>query len=105
MRSKQLRIFKDEPRKDTSETSPGKSYRALRHEVVRQKQRENSDEVHHPDEKIAQIKTVFESVSFEGRPKILELFAGRGNCTRIYKEHGDVLAYDKKAPKNRRQFY
>ena len=27
---------------------------------------------------------------------ILELFAGQGNCTRIYKEFGTVFSYDKK---------
>lgn len=33
-----------------------KSYRAIRHDAVRAKQNENANEVHHPDQKINQIK-------------------------------------------------
>jgi hypothetical protein len=36
-----------------------KTYRAIRHDVVRAKQKQNANEVHHPDEKINQIKRVF----------------------------------------------
>lgn len=73
-----------------------KSYRALRHDVVRLKQKENAPDVHHPDEKVAQIERVFkDEFPNSGDIKILELFAGRGNLTRVYEEHGYVLAYDK----------
>ena len=34
-----------------------KTYRAIRHEIVRAKQKQNADEVHHPNEKINQIKS------------------------------------------------
>ena len=73
-----------------------KTYRAIRHDIVREKQRQNSNEVHHPDEKIHQIRMVFESSKFDKRPNILELFSGQGNCTKVYQEYGDVTAYDKK---------
>ena len=75
-----------------------KTYRAIRHDVVRAKQKENADEVHHPDEKINQIKQVFSEWDFDNSktPKILELFAGQGNCTKVYDAYGDVTSYDKK---------
>ena len=73
-----------------------KTYRAIRHDIVREKQRQNSNEVHHPDEKISQIRMVFESSKFDKTPNILELFAGQGNCTKVYEEYGNVTAYDKK---------
>lgn len=75
-----------------------KTYRAIRHDVVRAKQKRNADEVHHPDEKINQIKQVFSEWDFDNSktPKILELFAGQGNCTNVYDAYGDVTAYDKK---------
>lgn len=75
-----------------------KTYRAIRHDVVRAKQKENADEVHHPDEKINQIEQVFSEWDFDNSktPKILELFAGQGNCTKVYDAYGNVTAYDKK---------
>lgn len=75
-----------------------KTYRAIRHDIVRAKQKMNDNEVHHPDEKINQIEKVFKSISKEnGKPiKILELFAGQGNCTKVYEKYGVVTAYDKK---------
>jgi hypothetical protein len=75
-----------------------KTYRAIRHDVVREKQKNNSNEVHHPDEKINQIKKVFSEWNFDENkiPNILELFAGQGNCTRVYESYGKVTAYDKK---------
>ncbi len=70
-----------------------KTYRAIRHDVVRSKQKENSDLVHHPDEKIFQIENILNgSINHE----ILELFAGQGNLTNVYKKFGNVSAYDKK---------
>lgn len=73
----------------------GKSIYAIRHIVVRQRQKENADAVHHPGEKEAQIERVLPPVG-EKPLKILELFAGRGNCTKVYERYGKVWAYDKK---------
>lgn len=70
-----------------------KTYRAIRHEVTRLKQNNNSDELHHPKEKSDQIHTVLENLN---NLKILELFAGQGNLTKIYEQYGEVSAYDKK---------
>jgi len=61
-----------------------KTYRAIRHDVVRKKQRENSNEVHHPDEKITQVRKMLDG---QDNLKILELFAGKGNLTRIYEDY------------------
>lgn len=69
-----------------------KSYRAIRHDVVRAKQKSNDDEVHHPQDKEAQIRQVLNS---EEELRILELFAGKGNMTKIYDDFGSVEAYDK----------
>jgi hypothetical protein len=70
-----------------------KTYRAIRHDVVRLKQKENCNTVHHPNEKIEQIESFLTGLN---NLKILELFAGQGNLTKIYKRHGIVDAYDKK---------
>lgn len=88
----QLILFGD----SNSTQCSNKSYRAIRHDVIRSKQSLNSDEVHHPDEKINQIRGVFSSFEFHKSPRILELFAGQGNCTKVYHEYGDVTAFDKK---------
>lgn len=74
----------------------GKSYRAIRHEVVRRKQTSNSEEVHHPKEKIFQVKRVLDEIRGWSDLSILELFAGHGNLTEIYAQYGEVLAYEKK---------
>ena len=68
-----------------------KSYRAILHDEVRQKQKINSDEVHHPNGKMRQIERVLTGSNHS----ILELFAGRGNLTNLYKKYGTVEAYDK----------
>ncbi len=75
-----------------------KTYRAIRHDVVRAKQKTNADEVHHPDEKINQINKVLYELEWNGCGKlnILELFAGQGNLTKEYEKYGNVTAYDKK---------
>jgi hypothetical protein len=75
-----------------------KTYRAIRHDVVRAKQKQNDNEVHHPDEKINQIDKVLYGLGWNGWGKlnILELFAGQGNLTKEYEKYGKVLAYDKK---------
>jgi len=74
-----------------------KTYRAIRHDIVRLKQKQNNNECHHPDEKIQQIKRMFVNETFSNKENIsiLELFAGQGNLTQIYKEYGKVEAYDK----------
>jgi len=71
----------------------GKTYRAIRHDITRLKQKQNIDEVHHPDEKINQIRNVLYGVDLS----ILELFSGNGNCTKIYADYGDVLCFEKNA--------
>lgn len=73
-----------------------KTYRALRHDIVRAKQNSNDDEVHHPDEKASQIIKFLpkgENLS------IVEYFSGRGNLTKIYKDFGNVEVYDRKYEK------
>lgn len=82
----QARLFDDEI------NISDKTYRAIRHDIVRQKQAENSNEVHHPNEKIAQIKKVLPSYCGWGDLSILELFAGHGNLTKVYSKFGEVLA-------------
>ena len=63
---------------------------------LEKKQRENSNEVHHPDEKIDQIKWVMNNLILQKGHTILELFAGQGNLTKIYEDYGDVTALDRK---------
>jgi hypothetical protein len=70
-----------------------KTYRAIRHDIKRAKLKSNADSHHHPQEKRGQIEKVL--AGREGL-KILELFAGQGNTTRILEQHGTVDAYDKK---------
>ena len=69
-----------------------KTYRALRHEVVRKRQREDSDDTRHPDEKIRQIRLALQGLE---DLTTLELFAGTGNCTQEYAQYGSVVAVDK----------
>lgn len=71
-----------------------KTYRAIRHDIVRKKQTDNSAEVHHPDQKINQLYRFLKNDQKE--LKILELFSGRGNLTKHYKKFGNVDCYDKK---------
>lgn len=73
-----------------------KTYRAIRHDIVRKKQSENLNEVHHPDEKINQIEFVLNNLNNQKNHKILELFAGQGNLTNVYKNYGTVTSCDKK---------
>jgi hypothetical protein len=75
------------------EAPPPKTYRAIRHDVVRKRQAENADDAHHPGEKIAQIQKV---LGKQKDLKILELFAGEGNLTAEYEKRGEVFCYDKK---------
>jgi hypothetical protein len=70
-----------------------KTYRAIRHDIIRQKQKENNANVHHPDQKADQIKRVLSGIDLS----ILELFAGHGNCTKVYSDYGEVTAFEKNA--------
>jgi hypothetical protein len=70
----------------------GKTYRAIRHDIIREKQGLNSNSVHHPSEKSYQINKVLEGKS---KLKILELFSGNGNCTKVYSQYGNVVAHEK----------
>jgi len=82
--------------KDLSIDYAGKTYRAIRHDVVRKRQAEYSDTAHHPDEKIQQVKSVLQGICGWGDLSILELFAGQGNLTKVYAEYGDVIANEYK---------
>ena len=73
-----------------------KSYRAIRHDVVRSRQKNNCNSVHHPHEKTEQVIQVLQNLNIQGGHNILELFAGQGNLTEIYKKYGNVTACDKK---------
>ena len=68
-----------------------KTYRAIRHEVVRKRQREDSADTRHPDEKINQIRL---ALNDSEDLNILELFAGSGNLTKEYAKYGSVVAVD-----------
>jgi len=70
-----------------------KTYRALRHDIVRKRQRENNDDAHHPKEKREQIKLYLDN---KAGLKILELFCGQGNLSDLYEMYGDLERYDKK---------
>jgi hypothetical protein len=70
-----------------------KTYRAIRHDITRQKQKGNNVEVHHPHHKTIQIKKVLSGIDLS----ILELFAGHGNCTKVYSNYGEVTAFEKSA--------
>lgn len=67
-----------------------KTYRAIRHDVVRKRQNENSDTAHHPDEKVEQLQKILTRNDYH----ILELFAGHGNLTEFYHLYGEVVAVE-----------
>jgi len=71
-----------------------KTYRAIRHDIIREKQATNNISVHHPNEKISQINNILSS--YKDKLNILELFAGQGNLTKVYRKYGEVYTYDKK---------
>lgn len=71
-----------------------KTYRAIRHDVVREKQKANASQVHHPKQKKTQITRILDEAERELRT--LELFAGEGNLTKTYLQYGQVECYDKK---------
>ena len=73
-----------------------KTYRAIRHDIVRKRQADYCDTAHHPDEKINQIKNVLSEIYDFHDLSILELFAGQGNLTKVYAEYGEVMANEYK---------
>jgi len=73
-----------------------KSYRAIRHDIIRKKQNEYCDTLHHPNEKINQIKKVLNEICVWGDLSILELFAAQGNLTKVYADYGEVIANEYK---------
>ena len=79
-----------------------KTYRAIRHDIVRARQQMNHDDVHHPNEKISQITNVLPADMKNVR--VLELFAGRGNLTKKYRDYGEVVCFDKKYCKTGNSF-
>ena len=81
---------------EVEKVSPGKTYRAIRHEIVRKRQSDYCDSAHHPNEKINQIRSVLSEICGWGDLSILEFFAGRGNLTKVYSEYGEVMANEYK---------
>lgn len=73
-----------------------KSYRAIRHDITRERQKQNLDIVHHPNQKIKQIKNILNEICGWGDLSIYELFAGHGNLTKIYADYGEVIANEYK---------
>jgi tRNA G26 N,N-dimethylase Trm1 len=85
---KQISLFEN--------TNKTKSYRAIRHDVVRQRQSKNCDTAHHPVEKTNQVRRVLSEICGWGDLSTLELFAGHGNMTQVYAEYGEVVANEYK---------
>lgn len=56
------------------------------HKITRTLQRLNHDTYHHPKEKLKQLNELKPYI----HGNILEVFAGQGNLTEFYKEHGKV---------------
>jgi hypothetical protein len=73
-----------------------KTYRAIRHDVVREMQNGNLDKVHHPNEKTNQINSILKKEFGIEEISILELFSGQGNLTKLYENYGIVEAFDRK---------
>lgn len=73
-----------------------KTYRAIRHDITREKQKNYNNSLHHPDEKIYQIKSILSDICECGDLSILELFAGQGNLTKEYAKYGEVIANEYK---------
>ena len=67
------------------------------HKKTRKEQNANADIYHHPVEKEAQIIKVMANCSVPCPTKVLEVFAGKGNLTKVYKDNfgANVLAMKK----------
>lgn len=72
-----------------------KSYRAIRHDIVRSRQSSQCATAHHPAQKQSQIHRVLEGQS---NLTILELFAGEGGggCTEAFGHYGAPVLFDKR---------
>lgn len=70
-----------------------KTHSAIKHDRVRKRQRDNEDNAHHPQEKQAQIIAILDNKT---NLKILELFAGHGNLSTLYRMYGQVDCFDKR---------
>lgn len=70
-----------------------KSYRAIRHDVIRSKQKVYDQDVVHHDQKIHQIRSFLKD---KKDLNILELFSGSGVLTKEYQNYGVVTECDKK---------
>jgi len=90
MNHKQIKLFDD-----GTINQRKKSYRAIRHDVVREKQKKYSDDLHHPSQKTKQVRKILSERCGWGDMSILEFFAGVGNLTKVYSEFGEVLAFEK----------
>jgi hypothetical protein len=88
----QISLFENE----ISLPNSNKTYRAIRHDIVRNKQKKNSDSTHHPQEKIHQIRNSISDICGWGDLSIVEFFAGHGNLTTVYADYGEVIAYEYK---------
>ena len=73
--------------------APKKTYRAIRHDIVRQRQRENIASTNHTTEKRLQVERILAGKS---NLAILELFAGDGFLTRALEPFGQVTSLDKR---------
>ena len=88
MSLEQTKLFED--------VVPVKTYRAIRHDVVRKRQADNCPTAHHPDAKIDQVRRCIKGLAGWCDLSVLELFAGNGNLTRVYAEYGEVYANEYK---------
>ena len=70
-----------------------KTYRAIRHDIVRKRQSEDCASTTHPAQKTKQIHEILQT---KNRLSILEMFAGVGNLTEEYKKYGQVTAFDRR---------
>ena len=69
---------------------------AEKHRKTRKQQAENSDRHHHPEEKIKQLETLRDHIKGD----ILEVFAGKGNLSKWYEQHGSVTSMSKEQTGN-----
>lgn len=69
----------------------GIGHSAASHKETRRLQSLNHDDYHHPQEKIAQLEAIKDFVKGD----ILEVFAGQGNLTKFYQQHGNVIPLNK----------
>lgn len=72
--------------------SENPSKAALRMRVKRKGQLANLPKFHHPKEKTDQINRILNSK--DKKLKIVELFAGQGNLTKVYQKFGQVKSCD-----------